>query len=273
MSVFGLPGAPGEGITIFFGPPKRRDEYEDDSGMDSEEDDPVERQRKKRLAKKTKKAVGRPKAAVERRLAEGGASSWHYLFQAASSPYKRLIYGKDWSTASSAALNRVLSSNGLTVNKAASLWLQSTNKPLTSIPAGPQRTLMAALQTGGDDEEEDDEEEEEEGGARAASGDAESLLACVALSHAAEAMPVFAADRAAAAFDSVVNPTHVFETPYHWEIAAEEREDMWARRAHVANQQLAPSLKAAANAIRNALRTGDDGALRAVLASISFPNL
>jgi hypothetical protein len=252
MSVF---GAPGDGFTIYFGPKGkkgRRDEYEDDSGMDSEEDDPAERQRKKRLAKKETKAVGRPKAAVERRLAEGGASSWHHLFESYASPYKRLVYGKNWSNASSAALNQVLSSNNLSINKAAALWLQYTNKPNSSIPPGALRTFMTELKT---------------------DGDAEALLACVALSHAAEAMPAFAEERATAALDSIAYATTPYETPFHWEMSAGEREEMWSTRANVATQQLAPSLKTAANAVQDALRTGNDAHLHAVLASIAFPNL
>lgn len=276
MSMF---GAPSEGFTLFFGPPKkkgRRDEYEEDSGVSSEEDDPVEREIKKRRDKQNqnKKPAGRPKAAVERRIAEGGSSSWHFLFQATSSPYKKLVYGKNWSSASSSSLNGILSSNGLTINRAASLWLQSTNKPISSLPTGTQKNLMTALQASasdgaGDGEDEEDDEDASTGGG----GEAEALLALLALSHAAEAMPDFAAGRAVAASDSVFNPTHAFETPYHWETGAEEREEMWTNRAQVATQQLAPSLRAASIAVRNALRSGDDGALRATLASIHFPNV
>lgn len=257
---------------VFFGGGKkkksRRDEYEDDSGLDSEEDDPVERARLKRLSKTKAKPAGRPAAAVERRLAVGGASSWHYLFQAPTSLYKRFVYGKNWSNASAASLNAVLSSAGMTLNKAAALWLQSSGHR-----TGPLKTLMMALRGGGGGARgEDDEGDEEEEEGEASSGEAESLLACVALSYAAEAMPGFASGRAAAAADAVMNPTHDFETPFHWEMSAEERETMWEGRGQVAAQQLVPSLKAAAKAVRAALQTGDDATLRAALASINFPS-
>jgi hypothetical protein len=218
----------------------RKDEYESD-GIDDEED--VDAQKRKRAAARAK-VKRTPAAAAAKRVAEGGSSTWHHLFQASASPYQRLLVGADWSTCSATALDAALAATGSSVARAVALWLESTNKALT-LPK--DRAVLDAV--------------------RAVPG-GEQMLAVMGLFYAVRSMPDYAEEAANHAETYV--PDVDFDVPFHWEEAAFERAEMWRERSAAARNVLAPKLRKCDAAIRTALRDHGDETMRTKLVAAAF---
>ena len=218
----------------------RKDAYESD-GIDDEDDAGAQKGKRARDRAKVKRT---PAAAVAKRVAEGGSSTWHVLFEAPTSPYKRLLVGRSWANDSAAALGTALAAAGAPVARAVALWLESTNKTL-ALPKDREVLEAAFAAPGG-----------------------ENMLAVLGLYYAVRRMTDYAEE--AASHAETHTPDISFEMPSHWEETTWGRADMWRERAAFARDALGPQLKKCDAAIRLALRDRGDAAMRAKLAAVAF---